>query len=788
MEQKLETPVTYEVLFDTDPENTGSILFNGTTYIDGAKTNVAKGNYEVSAVAPSGYIFSNWSPTGYVTVADASSISTTATISGAGTVRAVFISTAGPFMVAIDTVPQNTGSVLIGGYERTDGQQILIAGGTQTLVARPANGYLFTGWEDSPPVVVITDKTSPNTTCQIAGDEGFVRMKQVLDDGQCRTITFRTTPSNIGSIEFNNTIYTDGMVKTDCILGETYSIKANVAPGYVFMGWLDDGGLSIEDSESISTTCYVSGSGTINMWTESLRTVEFHVNPKDAGYIVFDGVAYTDGQSVSGIVPASSHSISVVPGEGYHFESWLSEDEAIYIQNELSEVTTAIVVSSGILTVNLSDVDRDGPIYVGDVILISNESTVGTEYEFSGTWEHVYSWEYLNSLSEDDLLNEEPAIQMIDIIGEFDPNGLEPLAMKQEFSTAQVGDTRELWAKDYTTEEFYKVTATLQAIGSSCEVWVEDTSVISITDAQIVAEEFDNTINNLVVTNFATPSDVNGDGRIAIFLLDILDGWDGVNNTSATNGCFEPRDLYPSNLLFRSNEMEILYLDTFPLMHNPITNPVDITNAFSCIVHEFQHLVNYNRNVLVEQGERMDTWLNEAFSMAAQHIYEGVQEGRIQYYNKSVSIRDGHSLLHWGDNNGDTLSNYALSYLFGQYLRIQCNIGDGIFKEILQDESDAITAVENAIKNHISSDKAFSEFMTDFRIALYMQKAEGPYGFGNETDLYVSQIFPYYFGDPKDLRGGSSICIMISDSGPLEFIHPDDAGENITFVGMTLFH
>jgi hypothetical protein len=319
---------------------------------------------------------------------------------------------------------------------------------------------------------------------------------------------------------------------------------------------------------------------------------------------------------------------------------------------------------------------------------------------------------------------------------------------------------------------------------------VEDTSVISNEDAQIIVEEFDNTIIDLVVTNFATPSDVNGDGRIAIFLFDILDGYDGATKTSYIGGYFSESDLYPSNWLQNpnSNEMDILYIDTFPSMHDPITDPVDVTDVFSTIAHEFQHLVNHNRNVLVEKGVRMDTWLNEAFSMAAEHIYNGVQKERIRDYNLSNSIIDGHSLLYWGDNNGDTISNYALSYLFGQYLRIQCNIGDGIFKEILLDEADTITAVENAIKNHISSDKAFSEFMTDFRIALYMQKTEGPYGFGNETDLYVWNLFPYYLGDPKNLRGGSSIYIMISDSGPLEFVHPDDAGENITFVGMTLFH
>ena len=59
-------------------------------------------------------------------------------------------------------------------------------------------------------------------------------------------------------------------------------------------------------------------------------------------------------------------------------------------------------------------------------------------------------------------------------------------------------------------------------------------------------------------------------------------------------------------------------------------------------------MVNYNQNVLVEGGDYMDTWLDEALSMAAEQMYEGFPLiDRIGYYEQSASIANGHSLLYW---------------------------------------------------------------------------------------------------------------------------------------------
>jgi len=97
------------ITFYTDPSDKGSITFAGAPYTNGQSGQYAVGSYPVSANAPSGWTFSQWQTTGGVSISGS-----TATVTGAGTVKAVF--TPPPtanvvfYQVGIDT--DFTGTVL----------------------------------------------------------------------------------------------------------------------------------------------------------------------------------------------------------------------------------------------------------------------------------------------------------------------------------------------------------------------------------------------------------------------------------------------------------------------------------------------------------------------------------------------------------------------------------------------------------------------------------------------------------------------------------------------------
>ena len=237
-----------------------------------------------------------------------------------------------------------------------------------------------------------------------------------------------------------------------------------------------------------------------------------------------------------------------------------------------------------------------------------------------------------------------------------------------------------------------------------------------------MAQEFDQRIYPSVTNNFGLASDIDQDGRINILCFDIQDGFSGSGGYTA--GYFWSGDLYN---VTHSNQSEIFYIDTYPAMGSYTK---DVSRAYATLAHEFQHMVNFNQNVLIEGSySNMDTWLNESLSMAAEQVYSGQGlSNRINYYNLSSSIQNGHSLLYW-DHYGDTLSNYSLSYLFGQYIKIQANQGDRIFKEILTDPNNDYKAVENVAKKYIDPNMTFGKLMTNFRIALLLKEPAGLYGF-----------------------------------------------------------
>lgn len=82
------TPPTLS--FATDPAGSGTIEYNGASYVNGGNTTASLGASTVSATPDAGYRFSSWSTTGGVRVANATSNSTQVTVVGPGTLTAHF--------------------------------------------------------------------------------------------------------------------------------------------------------------------------------------------------------------------------------------------------------------------------------------------------------------------------------------------------------------------------------------------------------------------------------------------------------------------------------------------------------------------------------------------------------------------------------------------------------------------------------------------------------------------------------------------------------------------------
>ena len=305
------TQVKYTITFYTDPSTVGSITFAGTTYTHGQSGQYAAGTYTVTANAPSGWQFSSWATTGGVTISGS-----TATVTSAGTIKAVFTQILHTITFYTNPI---VGSITFSGTTYTHGQTGSYVAGSYTAMANPPTNYAFHHWEYGGGVYVPNININP-TTVQVSGD-GW--LKAVFS----AKITFHTNPSGVGSITYDGQTFTDGQYMWEPNLppdyGNTKSIQANTPSGYTFNGWTATGSIIVSNPSNPTTTLTVNGPGDLTAnFIVTKYTITFYTDPSDKGSITFAGTTYTNGQS--GQYAAGSYSVTANPPSGYVFSNWVT--------------------------------------------------------------------------------------------------------------------------------------------------------------------------------------------------------------------------------------------------------------------------------------------------------------------------------------------------------------------------------------------------------------------------------------------------------------------------------
>ncbi|WP_232369252.1 peptidase MA family protein [Leptospira abararensis] len=226
----------------------------------------------------------------------------------------------------------------------------------------------------------------------------------------------------------------------------------------------------------------------------------------------------------------------------------------------------------------------------------------------------------------------------------------------------------DLWARDLITQASVCVPVDLVSSGTNVEVYKERSLSVNY-DLVKFARDFDTITYPALIATFGTPSDIDGDGKVKILVMDIRDG--ATANSAYVAGYFDPMNYFPDNLFsrVRSNYAEVLYLDGKELIaainHDP--------NAFaSTAAHEFQHLLRYPRMRAANQNDEL--WINEGTSEVASDIAGyGPQISRMDCYSGVNDSRcadgiNGVSLLNWDSSGSDILKQYSYAYVFMRYL------------------------------------------------------------------------------------------------------------------------
>ena len=286
-----------------------------------------------------------------------------------------------------------------------------------------------------------------------------------------------------------------------------------------------------------------------------------------------------------------------------------------------------------------------------------------------------------------------------------------------------VGSTHIWWAQNTVDKSFYSVPSTCRAVGVNCYVFVEDSSWIKNVNQSAVDQivnAFDNStpansskgVYRMDVDTFGNPPNVDGDSKIIILILNILDGYNGTGGYTA--GYFWAGNEYPTSSVTNSNVAEVYYMDCNPLN---LTNQNGISLALQITAHEFQHMIqwNYHGNVNGPNhtANANDTFFNEGCSMIAEVVCG--YPLRLQSYYSATSQTNVY-MTDWNKNPpGEVLSDYARAARFFLYIKEQ--FGVSALTKFVQSSLTNANAFDYSVFPALGSPRRFSDVVVDWWIA-----------------------------------------------------------------------
>jgi hypothetical protein len=167
----------------------------------------------------------------------------------------------------------------------------------------------------------------------------------------------------------------------------------------------------------------------------------------------------------------------------------------------------------------------------------------------------------------------------------------------------------------------------------------------SDADYQRFAARFDTLVYPLDVGAFGAPSDIDGNGRVAILFTTAVNALTPANVNYFVGGFFYPGDLFPKTGVTlddhcaTSNVGEMFYMlapdPTGKINGNKRTTGFVDSLTTGVLAHEFQHLINGSRRFYVNSAAESfeDVWLNEGLSHVAEELLYYRESGRAPRQN-----------------------------------------------------------------------------------------------------------------------------------------------------------
>ena len=307
----------------------------------------------------------------------------------------------------------------------------------------------------------------------------------------------------------------------------------------------------------------------------------------------------------------------------------------------------------------------------------------------------------------------------------------------------RIGNQRIFYAINFRTQNQYNLKATLRAIGDFCYIYVQDsewqrtvkfgalTSLIRSFEQSTPADA-SRGIYQIQTNLFGQPPDIDGDERIYILLLDIPSDTRG----QVVAGYFNDVDQQRGKLrdpqtgkLYQSNELDLVYLDTNPIVAGE-------SDSLTILAHEFQHLIHW-------RNDRHETvWVNESLSEFAMFICGFPPLDHLSNFESNPEL----SLIDWNRDNPNLLASYGAVYLWSLYL-YEHHGKEQMIAAVARNRASGIAGINHALHT-LGSPETFQTVFADWKIANLVDDldfANGQYGYQHaDPSIRVDKKHQFY--------------------------------------------
>jgi hypothetical protein len=299
-----------------------------------------------------------------------------------------------------------------------------------------------------------------------------------------------------------------------------------------------------------------------------------------------------------------------------------------------------------------------------------------------------------------------------------------------------VGDIHQYYAINMRNNSQYTLQASCYSVTDKAYIFVEKGTSVTQDKINALADSFDRIYSEITKNFGMPPTKVDNDPRVDLLIMDIVDS--ARQNGVMTLGYFSPMDQFTNIELApwtrrKSNETNLLYIDSISLSSNKITTE-------AVIAHEFTHLIQWARD------PEESIWVDEGLAVYAENMlgYSDDVKSQVSVYEQNPNV----SLINW-DNK---VENYGASYLFFAYLSERFG-GIPLISDIFKNEAQDVDGITKTLTVK-GIKESFSDIFSDWVIANYLDDTnleDGRYGYSTlDVKLSSSLVESQYPIDQKD--------------------------------------